>query len=424
MRRAPQAETPPGTKIDHRELMKKVERAVAAIARADDVKTTIRTAIEHVVGSFGDELGISGGRLYEREGEEYVLRATFGNARWISPGLRIDRAYPPILRLLDESVVFLRAGDAGADAALEDQLGVSEFAAIAVGGERFLIAFDLVPGSDRDHVLFSLGIVRHAVNQALQREQFADLLRQVREIQASILPRQMPCFPPFDISGKSCALESVGGDLFDFIPVSDKILGLVVADVTGHGLPAALQVRDIYTGLRMGLARDFKIVRTIERLNRIIHESTLTSRFVSLFYCELERTGNLLYVNAGHPPPIHLAASGGVTYLDQGGPVLGPLPDATYDRGFVQMQPGDLMVAFTDGVTEARRLRAGDREGEEFGVGRLLAVLNEHRGQSAERLVDAIQQSLEAWCGPTPPQDDRTVVVVTYPAGDPGGAPG
>ncbi len=89
-------------------------------------------------------------------------------------------------------------------------------------------------------------------------------------------------------------MESVGGDFYDYIPITDKILGLAIADVSGHGLPAALQVRDIYMGLRMGMARDFKIVRTVERLNQIIHKSTLTSRFVSMFYGELERNGVLL----------------------------------------------------------------------------------------------------------------------------------
>ena len=93
----------------------------------------------------------------------------------------------------------------------------------------------------------------------------------------------------------------MGGDFYDYIPISEKILGLTIADVTGHGLPAALQVRDIYMGLRMGLGREYKIVHTMERLSSIIHRSTTTSRFVSLFYGELELNGNFLYVNAGHP---------------------------------------------------------------------------------------------------------------------------
>src|SRR4029434_4486679 len=91
------------------------------------------------------------------------------------------------------------------------------------------------------------------------------------------------------------------GDSRAFIPLSARRLGIAIADASGHGLPAALQVRDVYTGLRMAVERGFKIVRTVERLNRIIHESRLTTRFVSLFYGEIEDDGNMMYVNAGHP---------------------------------------------------------------------------------------------------------------------------
>ena len=99
-------------------------------------------------------------------------------------------------------------------------------------------------------------------------------------------------------------------------------------------------------GLRMGTGRDFKIVRTVERLNQIIHQSRLTSRFVSLFYGELETDGTLIYVNAGLHPPIFLRADGSVRYLTEGGSVLGPLPDATYTRGYLTMEPGDVLLAF------------------------------------------------------------------------------
>ena len=116
-------------------------------------------------------------------------------------------------------------------------------------------------------------------------------------------------------------------------------------------------------------ARDFKIVRTVERLNRIIHESTLTSRFVSMFYGELELNGIFIYVNAGHPPPFHLGAGGDVTFLESGGVVLGPLADASYERGFVLIQPGDLLVLYTDGIIEARP-RGGPRRVRRRSAGR------------------------------------------------------
>ena len=213
-------------------------------------------------------------------------------------------------------------------------------------------------------------------------------------------------------------MEEVGGDFFDYIPLTKKILGLAIADVSGHGLPAALQVRDIYMGLRMGLARDFKIVRTVERMNHIIHQSTLTSRFVSMFYGELELNGVFIYVNAGHPPPFHIAADGTVRYLEEGGPVLGPLPDATYERGFVIMKPGDMLVFYTDGICETQGRDENGRLLGEYGVERLLEVAREHQGETAREVVDAIFASVEAFSRNAPPDDDRTVMVVSHPVID------
>ena len=238
---------------------------------------------------------------------------------------------------------------------------------------------------------------------------------QARQIQASILPRSEPRFADFDVAGRSDSLDIVGGDLYDYVSISDKILGLTIADASGHGLPAALQVRDIYVGLRMGLSRDYKIVRTLQRLNRIIHAGTLTSRFVSMFYGELERNGVLIYVNAGHPPPFHLAADGTATFLEEGGPVLGPLPDATYDRGYVQLRRGDMLVLFTDGVTETLGAATPADEPAEYRTDRLLEVTRASQGKTAAEVIEAIFADLDVWSGGADPRDDRTVVVVVAP---------
>src|SRR4029077_14561302 len=131
-------------------------------------------------------------------------------------------------------------------------------------------------------------ILRHAVDQKLRQERFVSELDEAWRIQMSILPKRAPRGGPLDMAGFSQPAEIVGGDFFDFIPVSERIWGVAIADASGHGLPAALQVRNVYTGLRMGVARDFKIVRTVERLNRIIHQSRMTTKFVSLFYGEIE----------------------------------------------------------------------------------------------------------------------------------------
>ena len=154
-----------------------------------------------------------------------------------------------------------------------------------------------------------------------------------------------------------------------------------IADASGHGLPAALQVRDVYTGLRMAVERDFKIVRTVERLNRIIHQSRMTTKFVSLFYGEIEEEGNFIYVNAGHPPPLHFHARG-VTTLKQTGMVLGPSATASYSRGFLALEPGDSLLLYTDGMTEA-----SDPKGREFGIERLKKAFLAIKEKPADEIV-------------------------------------
>ncbi|HEX3552791.1 MAG TPA: PP2C family protein-serine/threonine phosphatase [Thermoanaerobaculia bacterium] len=404
--------------VNYRGLMKKVEQVVAAMDRDEDVAATIPSLLEIIIDKFREELGIYGGRLYQRRGHYYVLQATFGEAKEVPKGLKVPISYRPIQLLMENGTVYMDAEDPEIDRNLESQLGVQRFAAIEVGSEEYVLAFDVAPGYDRDDILFSLGILRHSVNQKIRRDRMEGIFEQARKIQASILPKRVPEYGDFDIFGRSEPIEGVGGDYFDYIPVTEKILGLSIADVSGHGLPAALQVRDIYMGLRMGLARDFKIVRTVERMNKIIHKSTLTSRFVSMFYGELELNGVFIYVNAGHPPPFHIATDGAVRYLEEGGPVLGPLPDASYQRGFVIMKPGDMLVFYTDGICETQGRDENGRQIGEYGLERLVEVAREHQGETAREVVDAIFASVESFSRQAPPDDDRTVMVVSHPVID------
>jgi len=398
---------------DLRQLMKRVEQLVREIQSADEVGITIYNLADAIISRFRDALGFYGGRLYQWDGEAYELKATFPDAKPAEREIRVPASYAPIEIALAEGVVYMSSDDPKFDHSLEQQLGVDRFAAIEVGDEEFILSFDLAPGSHRDEVLFSLGVLRHAINQKLRQERMQEVFDEARKIQMSILPRRAPVYGGFELFGLIRPMESVGGDFYDYIPITDKILGLAIADVSGHGLPAALQVRDIFMGLRMGMARDFKIVRTVERLNQIIHKSTLTSRFVSMFYGELEPNGVFIYVNAGHPPPFHLSASGDVRYLEEGGAVLGPVADATYERGFIRLNPGDTVVLYTDGMIEAT---PPDSEGgEEFGIERLVEIARKSAGKTSKEVAETMMKAVETYRGAGEAQDDRTVVVVTYP---------
>jgi len=400
---------------DYRVLMRQVEKVMAEIQGSPERGATIHHLADAVLERLGDALGISGGRLYRWNGDAYELIATFPETVERLLGMRVPASYPVVAALLEAGVVYIQPDDPRFDREIEHRLGVSSFAAIEVGEEDFVLSFDVAPGSDREDVLYALGVLRHAINQRLRQERLEAVFDEARLIQASILPKRVPTYGSFDLWGHTRPMEKVGGDFFDFIPVTDKILGLAIADVSGHGLPAALQVRDVYMGLRMGLARDFKIVRTVERMNRIIHKSTLTSRFVSMFYGELELNGVFIYVNAGHPAPFHLAADGEVRFLEEGGAVLGPLADATYERGFVRLGAGDLVVFYTDGMIEASPEPEGSGERPEYGVERLVEVARRHRHLPAREIGEALFADVEAFTAGVDAQDDRTVMVVRIP---------
>ena len=304
-------------------LFRKVEKAIEAIESAGDPSSTIMQTASTVIEQFSGVLGVRGGRLYVHRDGGYELTRTFGNVPAIAPGIFIPEDYPPVERVVDEGVVVMDLSAPGVDPELEKRLGAERFAAIAVGDDEYIIAFSVDPAAPEDDLVASLGILRLAVDQKLRQDRYVSALQEARRIQMSILPKRALRRGSLEIAGYTTPAELVGGDYFDFIPVSDRILGIAIADASGHGLPAALQVRDVYTGLRMAVERDFKIVRTVERLNRIIHESRLTTRFVSLFYGEIEDDGSLMYVNAGHPHPLHFHGTS-VTPLIQTGLVLGP----------------------------------------------------------------------------------------------------
>jgi sigma-B regulation protein RsbU (phosphoserine phosphatase) len=159
----------------------------------------------------------------------------------------------------------------------------------------------------------------------------------------------------------------------------------------------------------MGLSRDFKITRTVERLNNIIHRSRMATKFVSLFLAEIELSGTLIYCNAGHPAGLLVRADGSVVRLQQTGMILGPRPDANYLFGLETIGPGDLLALYTDGITEA--VNAGSTD-EEYGVERLVHALRIARHLDPIAIVDRVYSDVEAFAPTSPPADDQTLMII------------
>jgi acetyltransferase-like isoleucine patch superfamily enzyme len=155
----------------------------------------------------------------------------------------------------------------------------------------------------------------------------------------------------------------------------------------------------------MGLAREFKLTRTVARLNGIIHRSRLATKFVSLFLAELNLEGRIIYCNAGHPAALVIRADGSVSFLRSGGMILGPNPNARYTFGIEVLHPGDLLVLYTDGITEA----TSDPDGEEYGSDRLIHALRTARHLDPIAVVDRVFSDVEEFTAVSPPADDQTI---------------
>lgn len=393
--------------MDYKRLLTQVERTLEHLESSSNRRLNLAQIAETIAANFRVELGITGGRIYEcNDDANYELVARFGVEQGTALGIIVPKTYKPVELTIENGVVVMDPNDPGVDAELEKRLGARRFAAIAVGDDSaHIIGFDVSPEFSRDDILFSLNLIRYTMNQRLRAERFESLIVEAQRIQQSILPQRVPQYKGFDIWGKTVPAEFVSGDFYDYIPLSESILGLAVADGSGHGLPAALVVRDIYMGLRMATDRDFKIIRTMEKLNHIIHRSRMTTKFVSLFYGELEVGGILIYCNAGHSYPFILKANDQIQLLKHGGPVLGPTPDAQYTRGFAKLDSGDLLCLYSDGIIEAH-----DADDEEFGLDRLQELVFTNRTRSAEEIGREVLGAVAKFGRAA--EDDRTVVIV------------
>jgi phosphoserine phosphatase RsbU/P len=239
-----------------------------------------------------------------------------------------------------------------------------------------------------------------------QQEQEREIA-EARAIQEKLLPREIPQMPGYEIASAWQSARLVGGDYFDILPLDEKTLGICIADVAGKGMPAALLMSNLQAAVR-GLSSISVAPNLLcNRLNSIVYRNTDSDRFITFFYAQLDGPARrLAYVNAGHNAPFVVRSDGSHERLREGGSVLGVFASRNYEMGSAQLSPGDRVVLFTDGVTEAC-----NPEGEEFGEARLLRLLEEHRTLSANELQARILAIVGDFSGGRW-QDDATLLVL------------
>ncbi len=241
-----------------------------------------------------------------------------------------------------------------------------------------------------------------------ERELHGQELQQAREIQQSLLPKEIPRVAGFEIEGAWEPASVVGGDYYDVIKLSETKLGICIADVVGKSVSAALLMANVQASVR-AFATELTAPSVLcSRVNSVLCANIATGKFVTLFYAVLDAaSGSLRYTNAGHPLPILIRANGEVEELQNGGAVIGVFPDWKYEDSWVRLNPGDRLLLFTDGITEA-----GLPGGEEFGESRLVACARAFAGRSTAELKSGLLADVKQFCA-SQLRDDATLIVVS-----------
>lgn len=233
-------------------------------------------------------------------------------------------------------------------------------------------------------------------------------LRLAYEIQNNLLPKEPPLLAGYDIAGKSIPAKEVGGDYFDFLAVEEHRLAFCLGDVSGKGLPAALLMANLQAAVRSQAMAGTSLTSCLERANSLLFRNTSAEKFATLFFGCLDAASPVLhYCNAGHNHPFLISNEAEPQRLSRGGVALGCFESFPFEESQVQLNPGDQLVVFSDGISEAV-----NHADEEFGETRLYELVAANREASAAELIEKILQSVDDYAGDRPQMDDMTLVVV------------
>lgn len=246
------------------------------------------------------------------------------------------------------------------------------------------------------------------LDERINRERMERELALATEIQQRFQPSGPPIVEGYEFQGISFSCYEIGGDYYDFLERHDGKMLVALGDVSGKGTAAALLMSSLHAAIHAQVAAKTALEETVVSINKYLAENTPANRFITLFVAELDpATADLKFINAGHNPPLIGRADGSVEQLGSGGLPLGIMPLATYDVGSANLGPGDVLVIYSDGVSEANNLAE-----EEFGLDRLIEVVKANITRSASGIRDKVESALSEFTGTAPANDDITLVIV------------
>ncbi len=244
--------------------------------------------------------------------------------------------------------------------------------------------------------------------ESLERMRLQEEVSMARQIQLDLLPSAPPQSERFVIAAHSTPSRTVGGDFYDFIPIDEHRIAVVIADASGKGMPAALMIAQIQAIIRSEVNNGNEISTILQNINRQILHASSSEKYATLFYGELDlQSGVFRYSNAGHNYPVLLRATGEMELLKEGGPIIGALPDMAYQSCDIRLEPHDLLFLYTDGLSEAM-----DGNGNEYGEERIYQLLMRHKTKDPHTIVELILQDVRSYDPTDPPRDDTTIIAI------------
>ena len=389
---------------DPKSFSRKLDSLLTKIGKDATHENFISSIIHELVDNFGKELQITDGCIYDQRDTKFLLISKLTDNTW-SKEINVDS--PAIEKMSKHSsYIFDDPELRKAFGCIPDSHLQPAAVKINTPERQLLIVFGLYDGWIREEI--SLFI--NAFQMALSFRLFSDImdteLEKAVQIQQSLLPRSAPNFPGYDIAGRSIPTIIVGGDFYEYFESDEGYYGVSIGDASGHGIPAALLVRDVVVGLRMGLASRFKLTYIIKKLNTVIQKNTFASNFVSLVLGEFERDGHFFYVNAGHPEPF-IIENDKIEELKSTSMVMGFLKDMDVQRSHVHLKEGSIMVMYTDGIIERE-----NADEEQYEIDRLQNLVKKHKDKTAKEILEIIYRDVYQFGGGVHWEDDATVVVV------------
>jgi sigma-B regulation protein RsbU (phosphoserine phosphatase) len=412
---------------DHRNVLRNLAR---------ELQTTIELEplLTRTIGTVADALLLGRAHAVVLTSAGAVIRTGAG----ASPAPEDLSALPRLLRDLpadQESVRRSQLGDSlpAEDVALLEHLGASLVFPLRSRGETVgaLLLGDKLTGTEysaEDVALLSTLAMQMSVslqNALLLRERvqvvrLEEELNLARQIQRSFLISEVPAMARFEVHGLNIPSKAVGGDFYDLVPCGDGVFLLAIADVAGKGVPAALLTSMLQASLRTQAGAGGGVAAILRNINSLVYRGTAVHQFATFFLARLdEGSGRMTFSNAGHNYPMVVKRDGQAQFLDRGGLVLGVLESATYEEDVVPLEAGDLVVFYTDGISEA--VNAAD---EQFGEERLCDVVRRiPRDLNAREMTEHVLTALREFLGDQELRDDVTLMIMRVLERDPARSP-